>query len=114
MKASTQLTLAWTGSEWVYAPFPWDDTLDQAKSYMVDLTNKQAYNYLQPTDWLVVRQVENGTPIPTDWNTWRQVIRDEAAEKVVNIQACTSKEDLNTYCQSDAYLTWSDSPSTPI
>jgi hypothetical protein len=114
MKASIKQILGWTGTEWIYAPFAWTDDLATAKSTMVSITNTQAYNYLQPTDWLVVRQVENSTPIPADWNTWRQLIRDEAAEKNSVIESCESKETLNEYCQSDAYLTWSDSPTTPI
>ena len=89
-------------------------TLSESKSSIVTYyVNQPAYNILQPTDWLVVRKSENNTPIPEDWNTWRQTIRDEAAVKVNAINACTSKEELNTYCQSDSYLFWSDQPSTP-
>jgi len=113
MKASIKEILGWTGTSWIYAPFPWTDDLATAKSSMVTITNSQAYDYLQPTDWLVVRQTENGTLVPAEWNTWRQTIRDEAAVKVNAINACTSKEELNTYCQSDSYLIWSDQPSTP-
>ena len=113
MKASIKEILGWTGTSWIYAPFPWTDDLATAKSSMVTITNSQAYDYLQPTDWLVVRRSENNTPIPEDWNTWRQTIRDEAAVKVNAINACTSKEELNTYCQSDSYLFWSDQPNTP-
>jgi len=113
MKATVKEFLGWNGSAWIYAPFAWSDDLATAKSSMVSITDSQAYTYLQPTDWLVVRQSENGTLVPTDWNTWRQTIRDEAAAKATAINACKSKEELNTYCQSDAYLAWSNQPSTP-
>jgi hypothetical protein len=113
MQASTKQILGWSGSEWLYAPFAWTDDLATAKETMVSTTNTQAYVYLQPSDWLVVRQAENGTSIPEDWNTWRQVIRDEAQGKVAAINACTSKEELNAYCQGASYRTWTDCPSTP-
>lgn len=114
MLAPIEQILGWNGTEWVYAPFPWTDDLATAKETMVSTTNSQAYDYLQPSDWLVVRQVENGTQIPEDWNTWRQVIRDEAQGKNATINACTSKDELNAYCQSADYRTWTDSPATPV
>jgi hypothetical protein len=114
MKATVKEFLGWDGSAWIYASFKWSDDLVTAKSSMVSITNTQAYAYLQPTDWLVVRRSENNTPIPDDWNTWRQLIRDESSAKATAINTCTSKEELNTYCQSDAYLTWSDQPTTPV
>jgi hypothetical protein len=113
MKAAVKEFLGWDGSAWIYAPFAWSDDLATAKSSMVSITNRQAYTYLQPTDWLVIRQSENGTLVSGDWNTWRQTIRDEAEVKVDAINACSSKEELNTYCQSDAFLIWSEEPNTP-
>lgn len=110
MKASINQILGWTGSEWVYAPFPWTDDLETAKATMVSVTNAQASDHLQPSDWVVVRQSENGTPVPKDWKDWRQLIRDEAHEKVLTIEGCTSKEELNEYCQGDGYRTWADPP----
>lgn len=114
MKASIKEILGWTGTSWIYAPFPWTDDLATAKSSMVTITNTQAHNYLQPTDWLVVRRSENNTPIPEDWNTWRQTIRQESDTKTATINACTSKEELTTYCNSDDFLTWSPDPDTSI
>ena len=31
---------------------------------------------LSGTDWIVVRAVDQGTPIPVDWQTYRQSLRD--------------------------------------
>ena len=90
-------------------------TLSESKSNIITYyVNQPAYGILQPTDWLVVRKYENNTPIPEDWNTWRQTIRDEAATKATTINACTSKDELTTYCNSVAFLTWSPDPNTPI
>ena len=113
MKSSPSQILGWTGSDWVYAPFSWSDDLTTAKSYMVNVTKQQARDYLQPTDWFCLRKVENDTPIPEDWSTWRQAIRDEVNQKNSEIETCESKELLKEYCQSDAYLIWLDPPSSP-
>ena len=41
----------------------------------VSTVNTSAYNTLLPSDWMVVRQVEDGTQIPANWNAWRQSVR---------------------------------------
>ena len=36
-------------------------------------------HYLQPNDWLVVRNQESGTAIPSDWSTYRTNVRSTAS-----------------------------------
>ena len=110
MEIKNTLQLGWTGTEWVWAPFTYTDDLTQAQAAMVSTTNATAYSILQPTDWYVVRYTENGEAIPPQINSWRQEIRDEAKTKVTEINATTTKEKLNTYCQSTDYETWADCP----
>lgn len=43
-------------------------------------TNAQARAYLASTDWYVIRQQENGTPIPQDILDARQAARDSIIE----------------------------------
>jgi len=83
-----------------------------APSTYVSSVKATAYNILQPTDWLVVRKVENGTEIPEDWNTWRESIRVEAQDKNTTINAATPDE-LVAYVQSSAYTYWPPEPTTP-
>ena len=54
----------------------------------------QAYGLLQPSDWYVVRESENGTAIPTDWDTWRESIRTTYQSQVTDINACTTVPEL--------------------
>ena len=75
--------------------------------------NSAAYNILLPSDWLVVRKVENGTEIPANWNTWREEIRVEARNKVDAVNACTTSDELSTYVSSPAYAYWAPEPVTP-
>jgi hypothetical protein len=72
-----------------------------------------AYGILQPTDWLVVRQVENGSTFPTDWNDWREFIRLESQTKIAAIDACETYDDLQAYLSSEAYAYWPPEPTTP-
>lgn len=64
------------------------------QSNMVNQTNQTAWTILQPTDWMVVKGIETKSAVPTDWNTWRQQIRDQAAAQVAAITACTTVAEL--------------------
>ena len=61
---------------------------------LVSQTKQTAYTILFPTDWMVVKAFEVGTPIPENWNTWRETIRIQAKEYVAQINLCTTVEEL--------------------
>ena len=64
------------------------------KSNAISVQNQQAYSLLQPSDLYVVRESENGTAIPTDWDTWRESIRTTYQSQVTDINACTTVPEL--------------------
>jgi hypothetical protein len=73
------------------------------KSNAISTQNQQAYGLLQPSDWYVVRESENGTAIPADWDTWRESIRTTYQEQVTMINACTTVPELQAlYVYNDA------------
>jgi len=76
------------------------------KSNAITTQKNQAYGLLQPSDWYVVRQSENGTAIPADWDTWRESIRTTCESQVTMINACT------TVPQLQALYTYSGEPPT--
>lgn len=84
-----------------------------SKETYTSTVNPEAYNILLPTDWMVVRKVENGTEIPPEWNTWRQSIRDEAALKILTINDTLTDQQLIDYVESPAYTYWPPEPATP-
>lgn len=43
------------------------------QAMVVDLQQKEL---LDATDWYVIKAVDTGTPIPTNWQTYRQQLRD--------------------------------------
>lgn len=104
-------SLFWTGLTFVWSIFNPTDTLAAAKSTSIDWVNAKAYTILQPSDWYVVRRSENNAPIPENWDTWRQMIRNEASNKNAGIAACASIEELLTYTTAPAFNTWTPSPA---
>ena len=111
---STNTVLYWSGTGFVWSAFPYTDSLEEAKSYIVDAINSSAYSILLPSDWAVVRQYETGVEVPADWNTWRQTIREEAASKAAVANTCSTTGALNAYCQSETYATWAGQPTMPL
>jgi hypothetical protein len=78
-------------------------SLQVLKSNAITAQNQQAYSILQPSDWYVVRESENGTAIPTDWDTWRESIRTTYQSQVTMINACTTVPELQAlYVYNDA------------
>ena len=73
------------------------------KSNAVTTQQQAAYGILQPSDWYVVRQQENGTAVPTNWDTWRQSIRTTCENQITMINACTTVPELQAlYVYNDA------------
>jgi len=87
--------------------------LPESKATFTSQVNSTAYYILLPSDWLVVRKVENGTEIPANWNAWREEIRVEAQNKVDAVDACTTSDELSTYVSSPAYAYWAPNPVAP-
>jgi hypothetical protein len=44
-----------------------------------EIIDNHAYGLLQSNDWLVIRNQEAGTAIPSDWSTFRTNVRSTAA-----------------------------------
>ncbi len=73
------------------------------KSKAITTQNQQAYSTLEPSDCYVVRKSENGTAIPSDWDTWRESIRTTYQSQVTMINACTTVPELQAlYVYNDA------------
>ena len=84
--------------------------LDTVKSNSVALINQTAYSILLPSDWMVVKSVETGTPVATDWNTWRQSIRTTANTARTAVASAVDVEEVETIMGN---ITWSPDPNQP-
>lgn len=80
----------------------WTETDDEGvvhnhkglKTLHKDVINSQAYGLLQPNDWYVVRNADDGTAIPAEWSTYRADVRTTAADMVSKIEAVTTVDAL--------------------
>lgn len=79
-----------------------------------DQTRTTAGTLLLPTDWMVVRQVDNGTEMPLDWKLWRELIRSQTGTKIAAIEATTTTDQLAAYITGPDYPTWASDPSQPL
>jgi hypothetical protein len=63
---------------WNNSTFVWDDTRtsEQQTADAEELAIAKRDSLLAESDWIVIRAVDQGTPIPTDWQTYRQALRD--------------------------------------
>ena len=80
----------------------WTETDDEGvvhnhkglKTLHKDVINSQAYGLLQPNDWYVVRNADDGTAIPAEWSTYRADVRTAAADMTAKIEAVTTVDEL--------------------
>lgn len=80
----------------------------------VDQTRQTANTLLLPTDWTVVREADNGTPMPSGIKVWRQQTRVACETKVVDIRGTQTTDELATYITGSGYPLWpSLNPPTP-
>lgn len=56
-----------------------EDLIPGLKTIHKKIIDDQAYSLLQSNDWLVIRNQEAGTAIPSDWSTYRTNVRSTAA-----------------------------------
>lgn len=86
--------------------------LDTVKNTAFNTINSTAYSILSPTDWMVTKAFETNTPVPPDWNTWRESIRTTANTTRDQVAACVDVDEVQNVMMS---ISWPPSPNpTPI
>jgi len=67
------------------------------------IVDNQAYNLLQPNDWMVVRNAESSKAIPSDWLDYRVAVRTAATDMKTKINAVANVDALAAlYVYNDA------------
>lgn len=72
----------------------------------IDQTRTTANTLLSPTDWAIVREVDNGTPVSSGVKTWRQDIRYSCNDKVMYIGTTNNTDELAAYITGSGYPMW--------
>ena len=67
------------------------NNVDDVKAVMKTSVSKTLGNYLDQTDWIVIREQDNGTAKPADLAKWRTDLRAKAAALETSID---SKSDV--------------------
>ena len=65
-----------------------------------------AGSMLSPTDWYIVRNSENSSPVPQEVLDRRSEIRSYSNQKETAIEATTTTEELATYVTSPEFSQW--------
>lgn len=97
--------------------FYWGPDLPKDHAQLVEQWTQQtrttAGTLLSPTDWMIIRHVDNGAEIPLDWQLWRELVRTATGTKVTAIKQTATTAALAAYITSADYSTWPSDPNTP-
>jgi len=106
---------------WYDQRFYWGPELPKEHSQLVgqwiDQTRATANTLLAPTDWMVIREADNGKPMDAAIKAERQGIREAAGTKIAAINATATTAELAAYITSAAYSSWSapePEPEAPV
>lgn len=76
-------------------------------------TRHTANTLLQPTDWIIIREADNGKPADPLLKVWRQDVRFATGEKVTAINATVDTPELAAYITGADYPVWPSDPYAP-
>jgi hypothetical protein len=98
--------------------FYWGPDLPKDHTQLVEQWTQQtratANTLLQPSDWLVIREADNGTAMDADTKALRQEIRLATGTKVTAIESTADTEALAAYITSSDYSQWPPYPEPEI
>jgi hypothetical protein len=77
-------------------------------------TRQTAGTLLSPTDWMIIREADNGTVIDPAIKTWREEIRLAAGSKVYEIGQTANTDALAAYITGADYPAWPVDPYAPV
>ena len=77
-------------------------------------TRATANSLLTPTDWIIIREADNGKAADPLLKTWREDIRLATGTKVAAIAATADTSELATYITSPDYPVWPVDPYAPL
>ena len=90
--------------------FYWGPGLPKDHTQLVEQwtqqTRQTANTLLAPTDWIIIREADNGKPADPAIKTWREEIRLAAGSKNYEIEQTTTTEELATYITGPDYPAW--------
>ena len=80
----------------------------------IQQTRTTANTLLQPTDWVIIREADNGKAADPLLKTWRENIRLATGVKVTAIAATVDTPELAAYITGTEYPVWPTHPCAPV
>jgi hypothetical protein len=77
-------------------------------------TRTTANSLLSPTDWIIIREADNGKAADPVLKTWREEIRLAAGSKVYEIGQTADTDALAAYITGADYPAWPVDPYAPV
>ena len=71
-----------------------------------DATRTTANTLLAPTDWIIIREADNGKPADAALKQWREDIRAASGVKIAAIAATADTAELAAYITGTEYHAW--------
>ena len=97
--------------------FYWGPGLPKDHTQLVEqwvaATRTTAGSLLTPTDWMVIREADNGAAMDPAIKAWRKEIRGAAGVKNAAIEATTDTDALAAYITGADYPAWPVDPYAP-
>jgi hypothetical protein len=90
----------------------WKDHTQLVEQWVAQ-TRQTANTLLSPTDWIIIREADNGKPADPVLKTWREDIRLAAGEKNTAINATLDTPELAAYITGSDYPVWPSDPYAP-
>jgi hypothetical protein len=97
--------------------FYWGPGLPKDHTQLVEQWTQQtrttANTLLAPTDWIIIREADNGKAADPLLKTWREDIRLATGVKVGAIRTTADTDDLAAYITGANYPVWPADPYAP-
>jgi hypothetical protein len=77
-------------------------------------TRATANTLLQPTDWIIIREADNGKAADPALKQWREGIRQASGVKIATIAATADTPELAAYITGTEYPVWPADPYAPV
>ena len=78
----------------------------QLVAQWADTTRTTAGTLLAPTDWVVIRELDNGKVADPLIKAWREEIRQASDDKILAIEATADTAELAAYLTGADYAVW--------
>lgn len=91
----------------------WKDHTQLVEQWVAQ-TRQTANTLLAPTDWIIIREADNGKPADPLLKTWREDIRLATGAKVTAIRETVDTPALAAYITGADYPVWPRDPYAPV